>query len=68
VELTLREGRKRQVRRMAEAVGHRVEALERVRIGSLALGDLPLGESRRLGESEVEALWEDSGAVKEKSR
>ena len=68
LELTIREGRKRQVRRMVEAVGHRVQGLERVRIGSLQLGDLEPGAARRLSTNEVDALWEDSGAVKEQSR
>jgi 23S rRNA pseudouridine2605 synthase len=57
--VTLREGRKRQVKRMAEAVGNKVVSLRRVRIGSLELGSLPEGESRRLGEEEIAALWED---------
>jgi 23S rRNA pseudouridine2605 synthase len=56
VELTLHEGRNRQVRRMCEAVGHRVRALERVRFGSLRLGDLPIGSVRRLTAAEVEEL------------
>ncbi len=56
LELVLREGRKRQVRRMCEAVGHRVLALERVAFGSLALGDLPPGAHRRLDDEEVAAL------------
>lgn len=60
VEVVLREGRKRQVRRMAEAVGNEVVALRRVRIGPIALGDLPEGSARRLGASEVGALWEDA--------
>jgi 23S rRNA pseudouridine2605 synthase len=60
IEVTIREGRKRQVRRMAEAVGNEVEALTRVRIGSLALAELGRGEARRLGEGEVARLWEDS--------
>jgi 23S rRNA pseudouridine2605 synthase len=60
LDVTIREGRKRQVRRMAEAVGNEVAALERVRIGSLELGELGAGESRLLGEAEVAALWEDS--------
>jgi 23S rRNA pseudouridine2605 synthase len=60
IEVTIREGRKRQVRRMAEAVGNEVTALERVRIGSLALGGLAPGASRRLGEDEIAALWEDA--------
>jgi 23S rRNA pseudouridine2605 synthase len=61
VEITLREGRNRQVRRMVEAVGHQVVALERVRFGPLALGDLREGESRRLGPAELERLWKDAG-------
>ena len=56
LELTIHEGRKRQVRRMCEAVGHRVLALERTRFGPLALGDLPPGEHRRLSPAEVERL------------
>ena len=60
IEVTIREGRKRQVRRMAEAVGNEVAALRRIRIGSLDLGGLGQGEARRLEEGEVAALWEDS--------
>jgi 23S rRNA pseudouridine2605 synthase len=60
IEVTIREGRKRQVRRMAEAVGNEVESLKRIRIGSLALGELRQGEARLLEEGEVAALWEDS--------
>ncbi len=60
VEIVMREGRKRQVKRMAEAIGNRVTALRRVGIGRLELGDLGPGEARRLGEDEVARLWEDS--------
>jgi 23S rRNA pseudouridine2605 synthase len=60
VEITIREGRKRQVRRMAEAIGNGVEALTRIRIGSLELGDLRRGEARRLDRREIDALWKDS--------
>src|SRR4051794_37967440 len=60
IEVTIREGRKRQVRRMAEAVGNRVESLVRVRIGSLELGDLARGAARHLEPEEVASLWEDS--------
>jgi 23S rRNA pseudouridine2605 synthase len=56
LELVLHEGRKRQVRRMCEAVGHPVVALERVGFGPLALGDLGVGEARRLAATEVDAL------------
>jgi 23S rRNA pseudouridine2605 synthase len=56
LELVLHEGRKRQVRRMCEAVGHRVLRLERVAFGPLWLGELPLGGHRRLTAAEVEQL------------
>jgi 23S rRNA pseudouridine2605 synthase len=61
LELTLREGRNRQVRRVCEAVGHPVLALRRVAFGPLTLGDLPLGAHRRLGEAELQALREAAG-------
>lgn len=60
IEIVLREGRNRQVRRMAEAVGNRVVSLRRVRFGSIELGRLPEGEARRLSGEEVSRLWEDS--------
>ena len=56
VELTIHEGRKRQVRRMCEAVGHRVVALRRIAFGPLRLGDLTAGHHRRLTAAEVERL------------
>ena len=56
LELTIHEGRKRQVRRMCTAVGHPVRALERVRFGPLELGDLAPGAHRRLAGGEVERL------------
>lgn len=61
IEIVLREGRNRQVRRMAEAVGNRVVALRRVRLGSLRLGRLAPGAARRLHRQEIERLWEDAG-------
>lgn len=60
LQITLREGRNRQVRRMIEEIGNRVVALERVRLGSLGLGDLVVGQGRRLTETEVARLWEDA--------
>jgi 23S rRNA pseudouridine2605 synthase len=56
LEIALREGRKRQVRRMVEAVGHRVIELERVAFGPLGLRGLEPGQSRRLKRAEVERL------------
>jgi 23S rRNA pseudouridine2605 synthase len=56
IELELREGRKRQVRRMCTAVGHPVIELERVRFGTLELGELAPGANRRLREEEVSRL------------
>ena len=56
LELTIREGRKRQVRRMCEAVGHRVVSLKRTAFGPLGLDRLPPGESRRLSGAEVKRL------------
>jgi 23S rRNA pseudouridine2605 synthase len=56
LELTIHEGRKRQVKRMCEAVGHPVESLQRVAFGPLVLGDLAEGGVRRLTQPEVERL------------
>ena len=60
IEIAIREGRNRQVRRMFEAVGNEVVALRRVAFGSVRLGDLKAGAARRLEEGEVAALWEDA--------
>jgi 23S rRNA pseudouridine2605 synthase len=56
LELTIHEGRNRQVKRMCAAVGHPVRALQRVRFGPLTLGSLAPGEHRRLRAAEVERL------------
>ena len=56
LEITIHEGRKRQVKRMLEAVGHPVRSLERVAFGPLRLGSLPEGEYRELTASEIEQL------------
>jgi 23S rRNA pseudouridine2605 synthase len=60
IEVTIHEGRNRQVRRMIEAVGNRVTDLRRVRFGSLALGELAEGGSRRLRPAEIDRLWKDA--------
>ncbi len=57
IELTIHEGRNRQVRRMCEAVGHPVLALERVAFGPLRLDGLALGAHRRCSDGEVESLY-----------
>lgn len=56
VEVTIHEGRKHQVKRMLEAVGHPVLKLVRVRMGSLALGHMAPGEYRFLTDREANAL------------
>lgn len=56
VELTLHEGRNRQVKRMCDAIGHPVRRLHRIRYAELELGRLALGESRELTKKEVAAL------------
>ena len=52
LRFVLREGKKRQIRRMCELVGLQVVALKRIRIGEVLLGDLPIGAWRYLGASE----------------
>jgi 23S rRNA pseudouridine2605 synthase len=56
IELTIHEGRKRQVKRMCESVGHPIRQLERIRLGPLELGDLAPGTARRLSSGEVARL------------
>lgn len=63
VRLTLREGRKRQVRRMLSAVGHPVRELDRVAYGPLELGGLPRGAVRVLTSEEVARLRAAGGGA-----
>ena len=56
IEITLHEGKKRQVRRMCGAVGLSVTALQRIAFGPLRLGSLAPGEHRRLSDAELERL------------
>lgn len=60
-EITLTEGRNRQVRRMVEALGARVLKLVRVSIGDLSIGTLPIGTWRTLSPDEVTALRGGTG-------
>jgi 23S rRNA pseudouridine2605 synthase len=56
LRVILRQGINRQIRRMFEAVGYRIERLLRIRIGNLRLGDLPCGYWRALTKSELRSL------------
>ncbi len=55
-EITIHEGKNRQVRRMFEALGHEVTELQRIRLGNLTIGKLALGQCRKLGPAEIEYL------------
>ena len=59
IELTIHEGRNRQVRKMMEAIGYKVLYLQRVAIGNIVLGNLPLGKWRHLNPNEVKYLMRD---------
>jgi 23S rRNA pseudouridine2605 synthase len=59
MDITIYEGRKRQVRRMFERIGHSVSKLMRIRINGLTLGDLKPGEYRYLTPEEVKKLKEE---------
>jgi 23S rRNA pseudouridine2605 synthase len=62
LRITIHEGRNRQVRRMADAVGHPVRRLVRTRIGSLRGGGLGPGEWRKLSQSEIRALERETAS------
>ncbi len=62
IEVVLREGRNRQLRRMAEAIGNDVRSLRRVRFGPISLGDLPEGAARPLTAPEITALRGRAGS------
>ena len=61
VSVTLREGQNREIRRLFARVGAKVRRLERVALGPLQLGGLPIGQYRRLRASEIEALQSRTG-------
>lgn len=56
IQITIHEGKNRQVRKMCEAVGKKVLALHRSKIGSLDVKDLKIGEWRYLSKKEIEKL------------
>ena len=59
VEVSIREGRNRQVRRMLERIGHPVNSLKRISFGSLELGDLKPGKWRHVKPEEIARLTEE---------
>lgn len=59
--ITLREGRKRQVRRMVRELKLRVLTLQRISVGSLTLGTLPVGKVRALSRTEIDTLFQEAG-------
>jgi 23S rRNA pseudouridine2605 synthase len=61
LEMTITEGRNRQIRRMMELVGHPVRRLVRTRIGPIPLGRLRPGTVRRLSPDEVRTLYREVG-------
>ncbi|MHB8656888.1 MAG: pseudouridine synthase [Solirubrobacteraceae bacterium] len=66
LEITIHEGRNRQIKRMCEAVGHRVRSLQRVAFGPLRLGELAPGRFRRLQPAELDALTRLSAAAEDR--
>ena len=62
--IILKEGKNRQIRKMAEAAGHRVLTLKRVRISHIRLGDLKAGAWRHLSQAEVDKLLKSLGLEK----
>jgi 23S rRNA pseudouridine2605 synthase len=67
IAITLLEGRKREVRRMFDSIGHPVLRLRRMRYGPIDLGDLPPGQWRELGRDEVAALERPSPAARQQA-
>ena len=68
LELVLDEGRNREVRRLLASVGHRVQRLTRIAVGSIRLGEMPSGSARRLTAEEVKKLRADVHAAEQKRR
>lgn len=56
IEITIHEGRNRQIRRMCETVGIKLLELQRIKFGSLSLKDLSVGQFRKLTPAEIESL------------
>ena len=59
ISIQLHEGRKRQIRRMLRELGYKVDALKRVAIGSIEIGDMKPGDRRELSEKDISILYKD---------
>ncbi len=57
MEIVLREGKNREIRRILARLGHKVQTLRRIAVGPLRLGDVPTGAYRAVSAQEVEKLW-----------
>ena len=68
IEVILQEGRNREIRRLLAKIGHKVLTLRRVSIGTLRLGELPVGAHRELTAIELRALKKSSATNKTKGR
>jgi 23S rRNA pseudouridine2605 synthase len=66
LEITLREGRNREIRRVLARLGHKVLRLKRIALGPLRLGDMPVGSYRELNHREVVELRESSSAPRQR--
>lgn len=64
VDITIHEGRNRQVRKMCSAIGHDIIRLKRIKIGIISLSGLKIGEWRYLSDSEVKYLKDIGGSIK----
>jgi 23S rRNA pseudouridine2605 synthase len=68
VRIVIAEGRKREVRRMLDAVGLPVQRLVRIRVGPIRLGRLPPGQVRELTPDEVRSLWRVASGQRPRGR
>lgn len=65
LEIVLREGKNREIRRILARLGHKVQHLRRIAVGPLRLGEVPAGAYRVLSREEVRKLWEAADAPPE---
>lgn len=66
MEIVLREGKNREIRRILARMGHKVQTLRRIAIGTLRLGDVPAGAYRLVSREEVRKLQADAHSTREK--